>query len=167
MRQSSCLCALWPGCGLVIRSSLGQSPQVQCCLCTGLKTHYYYYYHYYLLLLIMFLNTMFHVVMGRFQLNPNFESPLFSVFTVVLFNCVYYFIIKYSRLWLWTIYWQLFLWYLEHVGYLLFCRACSWISPGGFAPHTRPYEPRGCAQWSGCFRVAPQLPAVDTEHSSK
>ena len=35
----------------------------------------------------MFLNIMFHAPMGRFQLDQNFELPLFSVFTVVQFNC--------------------------------------------------------------------------------
>ena len=33
---------------------------------------------------------MFHALMGRFQLNQNFELPLFSVFTIVLFNCFVY-----------------------------------------------------------------------------
>ena len=30
---------------------------------------------------------MFHAPMGRFKLDQNFELPLFSVFTVVPFNC--------------------------------------------------------------------------------
>ena len=33
--------------------------------------------------LLMFLNTMFHAPMGRFQLEPKLELPLFSGFTVV------------------------------------------------------------------------------------
>jgi hypothetical protein len=38
----------------------------------------------------MFLNIMFHAPMGRFQLDQNLELPLFSVFTVVPFNCCVY-----------------------------------------------------------------------------
>ena len=35
----------------------------------------------------VFLNIMFNAPIRRFQLNQNFELPLFSVFTVVPFNC--------------------------------------------------------------------------------
>ena len=41
--------------------------------------------------LLMFLIIMFHASVGRLQLNQNFELPLFSVFTVIPFNCCVHF----------------------------------------------------------------------------